>query len=91
MAHKGARTDKHREADHPYAVDIPIGGNGLGQNLNRIVEASRALPGGAEHWGQETRLADGTRQRWCRVGTKLAEDADRFAAEFRRLDARRVR
>jgi hypothetical protein len=91
MAHNGARTNKHREADHPYAVDIPIVGDGLGQNLNRIVAAAKALPGGAEEWGHRTRQPDGTPQYWSRVGTKLAEDADRFAAEFFRLGARRVR
>jgi hypothetical protein len=91
MAHKGMRMNKHREADNPFAVDIPIGGNGLGQNLNRICEAAAALPGGAEEWGHGTRATDGRPQRWCRVGTKVAEDADALAAQFSHIGARRVR
>jgi hypothetical protein len=89
--HKGQRTDKQREADHPHAVDIPIPGEGLGQNLNTIIAASDTLPGGAETWGLMTRGPKGEPQRWCRVGTKLSVDADKMASLFMHLGALKVR
>jgi hypothetical protein len=89
MPHKGQRTNKHRDADFPYAVDIPIPGTGLGENLNRIVAAAAEL--GGEEWGHMTRAPNGDPQRWCRVGTKRPEDADLLARKFEGLGARRVR
>jgi hypothetical protein len=50
----------------PYAVDIPIVGDGLGQNLNRICDLVRACPGGADEWGFRSRLPDGTPEYWAR-------------------------
>ena len=91
VRHKGQRTDRHREVEYPHAVDIPIPGGGLGQNLNNIIAAERTLPGGAETWGHMTRGPKGDPQRWCRVGTKLPADADRLAALFTHLGALRVR
>jgi hypothetical protein len=91
VRHKGARTNQHREAAYPYAVDIPIVGDGLGQNLNRICHVVLACPGGADHWGFRSRLPDGTPEDWARIGAKLAADADAFAAQFAYLNARRVR
>jgi hypothetical protein len=88
---KGERTNRQREAEHPYAVDILIGGEGLGQNLNLIVEALRTCPAGGDQWGHTTRLEDGTPRYWCRVGVKAAADADRLAGMFAHLGARRVR
>jgi hypothetical protein len=88
---KGERTDKHREAAYPHAVDIPIVGNGLGQNLNRILTETLSCAGGAEQWSHRTRKPNGDPLYWCRVGTKLPEDADRFAEMFGRLGAVRVR
>lgn len=89
MPHKGQRTNKHRDADHAYAVDIPIPGNGLGQNLNRIIAEADAL--GGEQWGHMTRGPKGDPQRWCRVGLKRPEDADLLARKFEALGARRAR
>jgi len=89
--YKSQRTDRHREADHPHAVDIPIPGSGLGQNLNNIIAAAATLPGGAETWGHMTPGPKGDPQRWCRIGTKVPADADRMAALFSHLEARRVR
>ena len=91
VRHKGQRTDQQREAGHPHAVDIPIPGEGLGQNLNNIIAAASVLPGGAETWGYATHDMKGNPQRWSRVGTKLPADADRIAAMFSHLGARRVR
>jgi hypothetical protein len=91
MVHKGRRIDKHREADHPHAVDIPIPGDGLGQDLNNIIAATHTLHGGAETWSHMTREERDNSQRWCRVGTKLPVDADRLAGLFNHLGARRVR
>jgi hypothetical protein len=91
VRHKGQRTDKQREADHPHAVDIPIPDDGLGQNLNNIIAAANTLAGGAETWGHMTRGERGDPQRWCRTGTKLGADADRLAGLFAHLGARRVR
>jgi hypothetical protein len=90
VRHKGARSNKQREADHPHAVDVPIIGDGLGQNIHLIGhEADKCA--GAEVWSHRTRLTDGTPQDWRRVGTKTPEDADRIAALFSHLQARRVR
>jgi hypothetical protein len=91
VQHKGQRTDKHREATYLHAVDIPIPGDGLGQNLNNIIAAAKTLPGGAEAWGHMTRGERGEHHRWCRVGTIVAADADRLAVLFTHLGARRVR
>ena len=91
VRHRGQRTDEHREADHPHAVDIPIPGDGLGQNLNNIIAAAKILPGGAETWKHMTRGLKGEPQRWCRVGTKLPVDADKMASLFTYLGALRVR
>jgi hypothetical protein len=91
MPHKGQRTNKQREAAHPHAVDIPIPGDGLGQNLDNIIAAAKTLPGGAETWGHMIRGERGEPQRWCRVGTIAAGDADRLAGLFTHLGARRVR
>jgi hypothetical protein len=88
---KGERTTKHMEAQYPYAVDVPIPGTGLGQNLNRISEAAQACAGGAEMWGHMTRMPNGDPRRWERIGTKLSEDADRFTEMFGRIGAKRVR
>jgi hypothetical protein len=88
---KGQRTTKHREADYPHAVDIPIPNGGLGQSLNLIVSAVRDCPGTAEQWSVRTRGANGDPSEWVRVGTKDSADADRIAAIFNPLSARRVR
>ena len=91
VRHQGARSNKHREADHPFAVDIPIPAGGLGQSTDLIDrEAGRCLAG-AEVWSHGTKAVDGTPQDWRRIGTKMAEDADRLAQRFAHLQARRVR
>ena len=91
MVRKGERTTKRREADYPHAVDVPIPGSGLRHDLNRIIKAADALPGGGEQWGHQTRGPKGDPEYWCRVGAKLPEDADSIAQAFAHLGARRVR
>jgi hypothetical protein len=89
---KGERTDRRREAEFPFAVDIPIPRDGLGQNLNRILAAAQAYPGGAECWSHSTKAgAMEIRQWWSRTGFKKPAEADRFAAMFAELGARRAR
>jgi hypothetical protein len=87
--HKGARTDKHREAEYPFVVDIPIGGDGLGQSLNLIVAIAAAA--GGEQWGHRTKLDDGKPQYWCRMGARTETDAASFVRQFSHLGARRIR
>jgi hypothetical protein len=91
VRHKGARSNQQREADHPHAVDIPIPGGGLRQNLNVIHQEADRCTDGAEVWSHCTHGLDGTPQDWCRIGTKDAADADRLVGVFGHLQARRVR
>jgi hypothetical protein len=91
VCRKGQRTNKHREAEHPFAVDIPVVGNGLGQNLNLIHAAADECAGGAEVWGHRATGERGMLADWVRVGTKTLADAERMAGLFSHLDARRVR
>jgi hypothetical protein len=88
---KGERTKKQREAEYPFAVDIPIVGNGLGQNIGLIDAAAKACKAGAETWSTRTRAADGTPTDWRRIGTKAVADAESIAGKFSYLNARRVR
>jgi hypothetical protein len=80
MAHKGQRTNKQREKQYPHAVDIPIPRDGLGQKIHTIHAAAMACHRGAEAWGYDTRLEDGTPQRWLRVGAMTPDDAEAIAA-----------
>jgi hypothetical protein len=91
MAHKGQRTNKHREAEHPCVVDIPIRPGGLGQNIDLIERAVKAAPGGGERWGYRTWDERFNPSEWCRIGLKRPEDADAIAARFAHIGARRVR
>jgi hypothetical protein len=91
MVHKGQRTNKHREADYPFAVDTPIPAGGLGQKLNLMIDALRPLGAEAEIWSHMVRGPRGDPQCYSRAGFKSAQGADAFARTFGYLGARRVR
>jgi len=77
---KGERTNKQREAEYSFAVDIPIPRTGLGQHLNRIAEAASLV--GGEQWSYSTRDERGNPLYWCRVGVKDELDAERLVRMF---------
>ena len=85
---KGERTNKHREAEYVYAVDVPVGGRGLGQNL---IHADVARAGG-EVWSHSDLLGERRTPRdFARCGFRSADQADAFAETWRLLGATRVR
>jgi hypothetical protein len=84
---KGERQKKHLEAAYAFAVDIPIAGQGLGQNLNVI--AAEAMRAGGDHWSYCVRDQCGNPFYWCRVGVKDNRDAGQIAMRFWHLGARR--
>jgi len=87
---KGERTTKHWEAEHPYAVDIPNRGTGLGQTLNEILDAIRPL--GGRQWGYRDWAKDRwALESWIRLGFKDNRDAARMVWQFRHLGAVRAR
>jgi hypothetical protein len=88
---KGERSNRHREAEFPFAVDIPVPRTGLGENLTAVLSAVQACPVRAESWSHSTQVKGEIRQWWLRIGTSTASEADRFAALFGSLDARRTR
>jgi hypothetical protein len=89
MRHKGAMSDTTREANHPFAVDVPIPSCGLRQDLNLIADRAREV--GGNQWGYSTRLPSGKPEYWCRIGLLTADDADSLLLQFSHLGARRVR
>jgi hypothetical protein len=89
---KGERTNKHREREYPFAVDIPIPpATGLGDNLTAILAAEQDCPGEVESWSYSTQVGLELRRWWHRIGTRSPTDADRLASLFASLGARRVR
>ena len=90
---RGERTNRNREADYQFAVDVPIPPDGLGgRGVRAIMGAMTRCQGRTERWPHSEFRAFGTRKRFfVRVGTVTEADAVVIADTLADLGAQRVR
>ena len=90
---KGERTNRQREQDFSYAVDIPVPPDGLGgPGLRAIMHAMRRCQGWTEQWSHSEFRAFGTRKAfYVRLGATNEADANILAEALAELGAERAR
>jgi len=90
---KGERTNRHREADYPFAIDVPVPADGLGsRGLNAIARAMAACTHPTEHWSHSEFRAFGERMSHAvRIGAKSSDDAERILSALADWGAQRAR
>jgi hypothetical protein len=89
----GERTNRLRDAEFPYAVDVPVPPDGLGgAGLRAIMGAMTRCQGRTERWSHSELRAFGIRKAFLvRVGTATEADAEKVTLTLSDLGAHRAR